>query len=249
MISKSRLNATLRDARTFVFLTECAGCGQPDVRVCPSCVELLQAQPRVVPLAHVMERVSLPVLSCGVYDETFARVLHALKDAGRTGLARDLAPRLRAGIAGIEALTAAPEAAAAAGLSARSRVRDRFVWPTRFVAPPSTLANRRVRGFEPLELIARHARITLWQPLDSARRREDQARLGVSARAHNMRHSLRARGSLAGASVIVIDDVMTTGSTLVEMTRVLVDAGADVRGAVVLAHTERQWPQTRHAHL
>ena len=228
VISIDEVRTMLRDARTFVFPAECAGCGQPDVRVCSVCDELLRAQPRMVPLASADAQTSLPVLSCGEYDETFARVLSAFKESARTGLARNFAPRLRAGVT--EILAHLPDAPAQI--------------PARFVAPPSTLANRRVRGFEPLELIARQAGITLWQPLESARRREDQATLGVSARADNMRHSLRARGYLAGASVILIDDLMTTGSTLREMTRALVVAGVRVRGAVVLAHAERRWPQS-----
>mgnify|MGYP002136465772 CR=1 FL=1 len=230
--SKFNLRSLVRDARTFVFPMECAGCGRPDVRVCSVCVEVVRARPQLVPFAGADWSALLPVISCGEYDETFARMIHAFKDAGRTGLARDFAPRLLEGVS--EFLER--EAGLTSGADAA---------PVRFVAPPSTRANRRTRGFEPLTLIARHARITLWQPLESARRREDQAALGVSARADNMRYSLRARGDLGGASVIVIDDLMTTGSTLTEMTRALIEAGAHVRGAVVLAHAERRWPQAR----
>ena len=224
------LQNMVRDARTFVFPTECAGCGHPDVRVCSVCMDLLRPRPQLVPLLGPDSPASLPVVSCGEYDETFARTIHAFKDAGRTGLARDFAPRLQAGVAEFLERESEPTASAGAQLP-------------RFVAPPSTIANRRARGYEPLELIARHARITLWQPLEAARRREDQAALGVSARADNLRHSLRARCNVAGASIILIDDLMTTGSTLNEMTRALIEAGAHVRGAVVLAHAERRWPR------
>ena len=233
MISLLNLQTTLRDARTFVFPTECAGCGHPDVRVCSECAELLRAQPRFIPLPGSEPNATLPVVSCGEYGETLARMLHAFKESARTGLARDFAPRLRAGID--EFLAQRPHAHAHAHTHAHV--------PARFVVPPSTRVNRRLRGFEPLELVARHAGITLWQPLVSVRRRQDQATLGVSARADNMRHSLRARGDLAGASIILIDDLMTTGSTLTEMARALVASGAQVTGAVVLAHAERHWPQ------
>jgi len=223
------LRSLLRDARTFVFPVECAGCGHLDVRVCTVCDEQLTPRPRFISIPHPEAPGSLRVLSCGEYGETFARILHAFKDAGRTGLAKDFAPRLRVGI------TAFVEQTSVLATTAGTV-------PLRFVAPPSTLANQRLRGFEPLALIARHAGITLWHPLVSARRREDQARLGVSARADNLRDSLRARGNLAGASVILIDDLMTTGSTLTEMARALTAAGANVEGAVVLAHAERRWP-------
>ena len=235
MISLLNLQTTLRDARTFVFPTECAGCGHPDVRVCSECAELLRAQPRFIPLPGSEPFATLPVLSCGEYGETLARMLHAFKESARTGLARDFARRLRVGID--EFLAQRPHAHAHAHAHTHAHV------PARFVVPPSTRVNRRLRGFEPLELVARHAGITLWQPLVSVRRRQDQATLGVSARADNMRHSLRARGDLAGSSIILIDDLMTTGSTLTEMARALVASGAQVTGAVVLAHAERRWPQ------
>lgn len=43
---------------------------------------------------------------------------------------------------------------------------------------------------------------------------------------------------LQGRSVLIVDDVITTGSTVLEVGRMLLDAGADEVAAVALAHTE-----------
>ena len=239
------------DARTFVFPRDCAGCLAPDARVCEPCRQVLRAQPRVVTLTHADGGTNITVVSGGPYDTTIARVVHALKDAGRTGLARDLASRLRDVAGAFFDLAGSfpdlmPASHAAEGWAS---VLPESASHVRFVAPPSSRENRRVRGFEPLELIARHARLDLWRPLVSARRREDQATLDVAARAHNMRHSMRVRASVAGASIVLVDDVLTTGATLAEMARALRDAGANVLGAVVLAHAVRRFPSPRHAQL
>jgi predicted amidophosphoribosyltransferase len=72
-----------------------------------------------------------------------------------------------------------------------------------------------------------------------------QKGLGRGARAQRVRGSMRARAGirgipspdLRGRPCIIIDDVLTTGATLAEAARALREAGAVVRGAVVLAAT------------
>ncbi|QZN84726.1 ComF family protein [Cellulomonas sp. C5510] len=74
-----------------------------------------------------------------------------------------------------------------------------------------------------------------------ARGGADQVGLGVRGRAANLagrvRVHPRARAALAGADVLLVDDVLTTGATLAACRAALEREGARPRGAVVLAVT------------
>jgi predicted amidophosphoribosyltransferase len=52
---------------------------------------------------------------------------------------------------------------------------------------------------------------------------------------------MRATRRLSGRRFLLLDDVVTTGSTLVEAARALRSAGAEVVGCVTLAYTPRRW--------
>jgi predicted amidophosphoribosyltransferase len=54
-----------------------------------------------------------------------------------------------------------------------------------------------------------------------------QVELPFNERQRNVRGAFRVRRSLAGATVAVVDDVMTTGATLNEIARTLKAAGAE----------------------
>jgi len=75
------------------------------------------------------------------------------------------------------------------------------------------------------------------QALQKTRLTPRQARLGPQARRLNMRNAFRVArpASVAGANVLVVDDVMTTGATVNEAAKVLRQAGAKRVVVAVLA--------------
>jgi predicted amidophosphoribosyltransferase len=211
------VRSALAEALTLVLPVSCAGCDEPDVALCDACAAALR--PRVA-----SERSEIVVCSGAVFEGVVARVVRALKEEGRTGLARALAPALRAAVKAV---------AGAAALS------DPAMGGVVIVPIPTSRAAYRRRGYRVVELVARRAGLRCRRLLVPARATADQRALDREARRRNVTGSLRARDA-HGLRVVVIDDVVTTGATLREAVRALRAAGADVIGAAAIAATPRR---------
>jgi predicted amidophosphoribosyltransferase len=209
------VRAALAEALALVLPVQCAGCDEPDVSLCHACGILLR--PRVM-----RSSLTVDVWSGVTFDGVPARVVRALKEEGRTGLARDLAPCLHAAVQA--AIGAAPV---------------RGTGEVVIVPVPTSRAAYRRRGYRVVELVARRAGLRCLPLLTVARATADQRGLGRLDRARNVAHSLRARDA-GGRRVVVIDDVVTTGATLAEAVRALRAGGAQVVGAATIAATARR---------
>ncbi|MXS74898.1 hypothetical protein CSIV_05540 [Microbacterium sp. CSI-V] len=175
---------------------------------------------------RVVRRPLLPdveVISALEFDGVAARVIRAMKSDGRTGLAGALGPALAA------ALAAAPAGA------------------TVTTIPASRAADRR-RGYRPVDLLVRRAGARTVPLVRVRRASADQRGLGRAARRANVAGLFAARAPLAG-SVVVVDDVVTTGATLRDAVSALRDAGVDRIVAVTLAYTPRRGGSTRESEV
>jgi predicted amidophosphoribosyltransferase len=118
---------------------------------------------------------------------------------------------------------------------------------------PSSARSRRERGREPVRELCvaaalAHAELTggtgVLPALRHTRQVADQAGLAAADRARNLATAMGVRrgwaGRTVGTAVIVVDDVVTSGATLVEAARALRAAGALVVGAVTVAATPRR---------
>lgn len=110
------------------------------------------------------------------------------------------------------------------------------------MAVPLSEGRLRQRGFNQAIEIARPCARALGLPLlldDGLRVRDTvpQSELPWQARRKNIRHAFEYRGDLTGRSVIVVDDVMTTGATLDELAATLKKAGARRVSNWVVART------------
>jgi predicted amidophosphoribosyltransferase len=110
----------------------------------------------------------------------------------------------------------------------------------------------RRRGHDPLLRVSRVAAAALRRRgIDASVRRQlvagrpvlDQATLDAADRARNLAGSMRSRHAVPpgpGAPVVVVDDVLTTGSTVREAQRALEEAGTPVLGIATVAATRRR---------
>jgi len=161
------------------------------------------------------------ILALGVFDQAWRAIVHGLKYEGRMELADSLG-RMFANELGTQSVVD-------------------LVLPI-----PTNARKRRERGFGHAELIAETCARALGVPycengLKQTRRIPDQTRLSGAQRMKNMAGAFAVSdpASVAGQTVLIVDDVMTTGATLREAARVVTGAGAaGVLGAVVAVNLE-----------
>jgi predicted amidophosphoribosyltransferase len=208
----------------------CAGCGHGDRLLCPSCVGALGGP--AYPAMPTPAPAGLPVpWAVGAYAGVVRDVVLAHKEHGRLALAGPLG----------DALATAVDAAAADH-------EEILVVPV-----PSRRSAVRARGHDAVARTARAAaralrrrgRVVQVLPvLRIGRRLADQAGLTSAARRANLAGALVVPEGLhpllIGRHIVVVDDVVTTGSTLAEAVRAVVPASPASVAVAVVAATARQ---------
>lgn len=188
---------------------------------CQACALLLNAWGECVDCAHQAPKFR-SVVAAFDYHSPGRVLIHQLKAGRRYLLAATLAELL---VFRLHDLKAAMPGA------------------TILVPVPSSRSALQQRGFNPASEIARHLSRRLHLPCRHALFRREAAgahkSLGRLARYEQAQslYGLRQPFSLSGCHVWVVDDVLTTGSTLNAVAHLLMEAGvASVQG-VVLART------------
>lgn len=232
------LRGSLLEVADLVLARECGGCARAGTAWCLTCAELLTGAPVRRPLLPPDVRTPLPSWSTARYEDAVRTAVVAWKDRGRADLTGALAPALR---------TAVQAALGEVGGSGPSGLG------VLLVPAPSSRRARRERGYDPVRELARRCGLALRRrgvdvrsvpALVHGRRVADQAQLGVQERARNLAGAVRVgrgwRRELAGQRCLVVDDVVTTGATVLECARALREAGALVVGAAAVAGTPRR---------
>jgi ComF family protein len=134
-----------------------------------------------------------------------------------------------------------------ASVLGREAARSWVIWgelrgAAAVVPVPLSRGRKRERGFNQAEIIARavarEARVPLRaRILRKTKERPPQAGLSASARRTNVASAYRARlpRSLRGKTVLLVDDVLTTGATAEAAARALLAAGAGAVDVLTLA--------------
>ncbi len=200
--------------------SRCAECSRPPSVYCKDC--LSRHTFHTVERAHTLAKSGIAL---SVLDERIAKAISAFKEQNQFAIARAM----------VDAL-----------LPANPLGKIDLV-----VAVPSDASSFKKRGFVPAQIIAERVASRWGLPnsksaLRFVRQVEDQAALKFGQRRTNLADSMVAAASLSGRRVLLVDDVVTTGSTLAEACRAATSAGAEVVGFVVLAETLRRKEPSAH---
>ena len=193
-------------------------CDAPGPNLCLGCDFVLEPKP------HYFRRGPVNGLAATSYSPEVSRLLVAFKDRGQFALARELGQLMEPLVQELSALL---ELSGVSGAC--------------YLAPaPSRIQNFAKRGFQPSLLLARQlvnkvpsAKVLNCLVLSSGVL--DQVGLSSAERISNLEGSMRLNQSVAGKNVFLVDDVVTTGATILEAWKTLSLGGAIVLGALVVS--------------
>jgi len=229
----------VRDAWSdLLFGSSCVGCGRPGRLLCLTCRRSLPRAGRVAwptPTPYGL----VPPFAAGAYDGLLKAMVNAHKEQHALALAGPMGEVLAAVVRDLVRAVGNPVASVL------------------LVPVPSRRSVVRSRGHDPMLRVSRRATAMLRAAgspayvgplLRPARRVADQSDLDSAARATNLAGSMRCvSGPVTRRArqpdvpnVVVVDDVITTGSTAREAQRALESGGLTVVGIAALAATRRR---------
>jgi ComF family protein len=199
--------------RDVLLAPRCAGCGEPGSWFCVPC--RVQCEP-------VVHDGRLPIRAAGAHAGPLRAAVRRLKYGGEPALAQDLGP--------LVALELARDLACGVTIDA-------------VVPVPLHRSRAATRGYDQAALLAHtvatHTGLPLRPALHRIRGGRAQVELDRAARATNIRGAFVAEaGSLRGLRVALVDDVATTGATLMDAAAAARAAGARSVRAYVVAVEE-----------
>lgn len=224
-----------------LFPPTCVACDRPGWRICPRCAQLVLPAPQTI-CQRCGRAQPTPVDRCDLCRDDAAFPLqraraaalhvsplrewiHLLKYEGR----RDLAPLLARYL-----------------VAALDRPDWREIVPRLDAVAPVPLHDerRRERGYNQAELLAQalceRRRLPLRTDLvQRSRLTRSQVGLNRAERRENVQDAFTATSACRGLSVLLIDDVYTTGATLCACASALLKAGVAAVYALTLAIPER----------
>lgn len=203
----------LHEALDVLWPRSCVGCGAPAQTLCDDCTASWQ------PTAFEIDDMSVTAL--GDYSGGLKRAVLACKEQGNAGAARRLGSMLAAGCPAADALAIVPPGAS--GL--RRRGFHAVEWLAKAVASAHRMPLLRMR----------FAAVSADGPQKQRTRDE---RLAVQ-RPLRFKRALWRPAQLDGLRIAAVDDVVTTGATMLSAGRAIEDAGATFVGGIAIARTLR----------
>jgi ComF family protein len=195
----------------------CVLCDSARGAVCIQCELKLLIEPRV------LKRFDLQGVASATYNPPVAGLISNFKEHGYSTLS--------AGMAGCMAA------------ALKAKPLDDFDSDT--VLVPVADHPNSVRGFSHTRLLTSRLAVRLGISWVAALRMNadaaDQASLDVEARKYNLVNAMSALPAMRGLKVVIVDDLVTTGSTVKEAKRALVEQGCEVLGFVAFAETLKKF--------
>lgn len=199
-----------------VFPPSCSQCGRVDYGFCKECLHELEQVP--VALARRPVEALDGLYATGAHRGVMQNAVQAFKYDGARELAMPLAERL------VMAL----------------RILN---LPIDVVAPVPLFADRLAeRGYNQSDLLCEQLASMTGIParpgiLQRIRETSQQALLSQADRSENVRDAFAAAADANGLSVLIVDDVATTGSTLRECAKALRQQGAEPVYGIAVSHS------------
>jgi len=199
----------------FVFPSRCAVCDASGPNLCADCRGVLRPAP------HEFQRGPVSGRAATYLSPEVSKLLVSFKDRGQSALVSDLSELI------------APLVAELAFLSEAVYL----------VPAPSRLENFARRGFTPSVVLARAlskqvSNTRVLNCLVLAKNVKDQVGLSVAQRHENLTGSMYLNQKVTGKPCFVVDDICTTGATVIEAWRALSVGGANVLGTLVISESK-----------